>query len=98
MKGRSVCETSSTGAHAIADGVTTATRAALLYKPPVAQELPPGFPATAIARHHRPLLAAVPIPAAALPEQGHLTVFGCFQVVRRRSTPVRASHCGNILV
>lgn len=45
-----------------------------------------------------PPLAAVTIPAAALPEQGHVTVFDCFQVFRRRSTPVRASHCGNILV
>lgn len=33
MKGRSVCETSSTGAHAIADGVTTATRARSFVQP-----------------------------------------------------------------
>lgn len=63
------------GAHALADGVTTATGLALLYKPPVAHELPPGF--TALARPHRPLLAAVATPAAALPEQGPLAGFGC---------------------
>lgn len=98
MKGRSVCETSSTGAHAIADGVTTATRARSFVQPTHGPWAPARFSGNCNSSAPPPLLAAVPIPAAALPEQGHLTVFGCFQVVRRRSTPVRASHCGNILV
>lgn len=98
MKGRSVCETSSTGAHAIADGVTTATRARSFVQPTHGPWAPARFSGNCNSSAPPPPPRCRSHPCCCAAWTRTLDSLWLFPGCQTSIHPVRASHCGNILV